>query len=163
MSISLVPLSAGQAFSEHSVTPIRPRLPTDDPAPGADQLPAQVKEHGIVGPAISVDDRAVVAVGGVAAIDQQPPDPVLANITERGRRASVLLAARSPRWIVVGIAVAHQVNTGALQCLSLSKVSCHTARCREAPPWANLGGLSFAGTDRTLNHCLCGIRSRSFL
>jgi hypothetical protein len=87
---------------------------TGDPdlgdTPGAEQPAIQVEEHGIVGPAIGVDDRAVVAVDSGDAIDQQPPDPVRSDMAERDRRASIALGSSSSRRVVVG-AVAHRVNT----------------------------------------------------
>jgi hypothetical protein len=68
------PPRSGQAFPEHSSAPIRRDLSADDAALGAHQSPIQVEEHGLVGPAIGLDCRAVVARPG-RAIDQQAPAP----------------------------------------------------------------------------------------
>jgi hypothetical protein len=104
------PLRASQGLPFRPVIPIRPDLSTDDPALGANQPPIQVKEHGLVGPAIDIDDRAVVAVQSGGAVDQQSPDPMLADIAERDRRAAVGLGPSLRRRIVVGIAMERQAR-----------------------------------------------------
>jgi hypothetical protein len=60
----------------------------------------------VVRPAIGIDRYAVVAVPG-GAMDQQPPDLMLADIAERSRWPSVALGSSSSRRVVVGVAVVH--------------------------------------------------------
>lgn len=58
---------------------------------------------------IGANDRSRMAEPG-GAIDQQSPDPMRADVTERDGRPLIGLAS-SDRRIVVGITVAHRHNS----------------------------------------------------
>ena len=101
-------LRAGQTPRLRSFTPIRSDVRAYH-APGAYRLAVQIQEHGLVRPSVGIDDRAVIAVEPVRAIDQQSTDAMRANMPEGDGRPSVLLF--SPSWrVVVGIAVTHRAG-----------------------------------------------------
>jgi hypothetical protein len=105
------PLHGGQALPSLSLTPIRPHVRAYHAALGAHCLPAQMQEHGVIRPAVSVDNCAMMAKPG-GAVDQQVPDPMRANMTHRHRRPLVLLPSSFRRWVVVGIAGTHTLYIG---------------------------------------------------
>jgi hypothetical protein len=96
------PLRAGQALTMRSLCPVRPHVRADYPAFGADRFRAQIPDSRIIRPAIGINRPAVVAVEPVAAVDQQPPDPMRAHVPERDRRASIGVRTSLRRRIVVG-------------------------------------------------------------
>jgi hypothetical protein len=75
------PMRAGQALLLRSVLPIRQYIGAYHPATGKDRLRAQVTQHSIVRPSISVDRRAVTAEPG-GAVHQQSPDAIRAQVPQ---------------------------------------------------------------------------------
>jgi hypothetical protein len=106
---ALAPLDAGQALRRRSVTPIGPHVRADHTALGTHRPPVQVQEHSIVRPTVGVDNCAVMAESS-GTIDQQPSNAVRADMPECHGRPSIGRGSSIGRWIVVGVAVAHQAR-----------------------------------------------------
>jgi hypothetical protein len=107
------PLRARQALRRRSFTPIRPHVCSNHAASSADRPPIQVQKHGVVRPAIRVDNCAVMAKSG-GAVDQQSPDAMRANMTERHGRPTIGCGSSFGRWVVAGVAgvaVAHEAGS----------------------------------------------------
>jgi hypothetical protein len=117
-------MRAGQALRERSLTPIRPHVRTDHAALGADCPAVQIQQYGFVGPAIGIDDRVVVAVEALIAIDQQVPDAMRADMPERDRRAAVSSWSSLRGRVVVRITVTHGRIVTSLGMSSISVDNC---------------------------------------
>jgi hypothetical protein len=87
---SSTPLHAGQALPPFALLPIRPDVRADQcrtecrPPSGPDPRARSIQEHGLVWPAIGVDDRAMMAVEPLRAVDQQVPDAMRADQGDGG-------------------------------------------------------------------------------
>jgi hypothetical protein len=104
------PLRAGLALQYRSFTPKRPDIGADHAAFGAYRPPVQVKQHGVIWPAVRIDDCVVVAIEPLSAVDQQSSDAMRADMPEGDWRPLVALRSSLGRWVVVRIAVTHSVS-----------------------------------------------------
>jgi hypothetical protein len=78
---------------------LRSFVRTYHPAFDADGFRAQANQRGLIGPAVHVDNCAVIAEAS-GAVDQQASDTVRTNMTEGDRRASMGLIPLPWRIVV---------------------------------------------------------------
>jgi hypothetical protein len=105
-AITLAPLCAGQALRRWSFIPVGSDVRAYHAALRANHPLVQIQEHGLIRPGVSVDNCAVVTQSG-RAVDQQVPNAMRANMTERHRWALVLLRSSLGRRVVTRIVGAH--------------------------------------------------------
>src|SRR5258708_10170142 len=95
----------GNALAQRHCTPVRlseTAVRSNSAARPRRSRRTWCKPHGLLWPAIGLDDRAVIAVEPLRAVDQQVPDPMRADMAQGDGRPLVALRSSSRRVDVGG-------------------------------------------------------------